>query len=217
MTRTGDPLPGEDEADRLFREVAPLRSTEPEPPKARIGDELADVAAAARDTAARAVAAPSAAASRGVRRVRDLPWFTLGPAAVVVAGVAVLVLLLGQRPDRQPQYVVLPPGPAQTVPGPRMPPPDVCVSTMPVFTDEYYPAVACDGPDARARILGLVVPFEDRTGYPGPAGTAAQARALCRQAHGIASDAEVLVAVPSERAWYADRARYAVCARPVGA
>jgi hypothetical protein len=38
---------------------------------------------------------------------------------------------------------------------------------------------------------------------------------LCRQEHGIASDGEVLVTVPSEHAWYVERARYAVCARPV--
>ncbi|WP_088287047.1 hypothetical protein [Kineosporia sp. A_224] len=84
---------------------------------------------------------------------------------------------------------------------------------MPAFTDEYYPTVACDSAEARVRILGLVR-FEGQSGYPGPT-AAARAEELCRQEHGIASDGEVLVTVPGEHAWYVDRARYAVCARPV--
>ncbi|WP_143447997.1 hypothetical protein [Kineosporia sp. R_H_3] len=190
-TPSRDPLPSEEEADALFREVPVSRSREASPPARWSG----------------------VARTRPGRRRRARPQVVAALVVVVTLG-ALWTAALRLPSDS----VVAAPGTGVAA-GSGLPgglfDGDVCLLAMPASTDGPFRPVACRDERARARVLGVAVLSTQDDRYPGPQEVDRLARGLCHQDFGLGGPYRAgapAVAVPDEVAWSTRGDRYVVCA-----
>ncbi|MBI4943727.1 MAG: hypothetical protein HY830_23550 [Actinobacteria bacterium] len=220
MTPTGDPLPSEDEADRLFREVAPARSME-----ARGWLRALRRRARPRPAAPQAPAQPPPAVSP--RRATAPATRSARPgcirAVVVVVGLLAAVVALlddtngGGDVDLWPFSFpsgARPPAPrtpAVEAPSVFVPGTGTCITRPPYTTDERVTVVDCSGPGPRHRIVARVELADGS--YRGDGETWGEAVGLCGRTYGPTT----AVVVPPRDDWFANGERTAVCLERVDA